>query len=112
MSADLVLAVEEHCALFNECVRTGDWAPFLATFTEDARMSFPNAPSGPLVGRAAISGVYAKNLPREAMRIDAIEPVDKSRVRVSFHWESGGSGAMSVCWRDDRVAAVEIALVR
>jgi hypothetical protein len=41
MSADLVLAVEEHRALFNECVCTGDWAPFLATFTDDARMSFP-----------------------------------------------------------------------
>lgn len=27
MSTDLATAVGEHCALFNECVRTGDWAP-------------------------------------------------------------------------------------
>ncbi|MDG4831714.1 nuclear transport factor 2 family protein [Solwaraspora sp. WMMD1047] len=107
---DLVGAVNVHTALFNACVRSGDWTPFVATFTQDARMLVTNAPGGPLVGREAIAGVYAARPPREAMRLVEIEPVDTDTVRVRFDWESGRAGSMVVRWRGDLVQDVELTL--
>jgi len=38
--------IEEHFRLFNEAVRSHDWAAFLATFTPDAVMRFDGVPVG------------------------------------------------------------------
>ena len=38
--------VEKHFRLFNEAVRSRDWAAFLETFTPDAVMRFEGVPAG------------------------------------------------------------------
>jgi steroid Delta-isomerase len=106
---DLTAAVERHCELFNECVRTGDWAPFTATFTDDARMAFVGQPVGPFVGRDQIAVAYAEQPPTDTLTLEAVETLDPQTARVHFVWDnSGDDGAMVLRWRDGEVAAVEV----
>jgi hypothetical protein len=101
-------AVRRHCELFNASFRTGDWAPFVATFADDARMAFTNVPAGPFVGRAAIGAAYEANPPTDTMSVLSVEPVDADTARVRFAWDAGGQGIMAVRWRDGQVADLEI----
>jgi hypothetical protein len=111
MSApDLRAAVEAHAALFNSCVASGDWAPFVASFTDDATMTVVNAPTGPYDGRPAIARMYAARPPTEPMDILDTEPLSADTVRVRLAWRSGRRSSMVVHWRGDRVAAVELTL--
>jgi hypothetical protein len=55
--------VRRHAALFNDAVRTGDWAPFAALFGEDAELRFLGVPVGPFHGRAAIEDAYRRQPP-------------------------------------------------
>ena len=48
--ADVTDRVEEHFRLFNEAVRTRNWAAFLATFTPDVVMRFEGVPAAPYEG--------------------------------------------------------------
>ena len=105
---DLLGAVEEHCSLFNEAVRTGEWGPFVATFADDARMAFTNVPVGPFTGRDEIATAYAEQPPTDTMTIDYVEPVGDDAVRAGFQWDSGGPGTMLVRWRDGQVTELEI----
>jgi hypothetical protein len=109
-SGDLIEAVRRHTALFNECVRGGDWAPFVATFTADARMTVIDAPIGTLVGRAAIAALYASRPPVETMRTLGVDRVEHDTVRVRLAWESGAESTMVVRWRGDAVCGVELTL--
>jgi steroid delta-isomerase len=107
--ADLTAAVERHCELFNDCVRTGDWAPFTATFAEDARMAFTDLPVGPFVGRDQIAVAYAEQPPTDTMTLEAVETLDPQTARVHFAWDaSGDDGALLLRWRDGQVAAIEV----
>jgi hypothetical protein len=107
--ADLIAAVERHCELFNECVRTGDWAPFMATFAEDARMSFTNVAVGPYQGRDQIAVAYAEQPPTDTMTLEAVETLDPQTARVQFAWDNTGDvGEMLVRWRDGQVAALDV----
>ncbi len=56
---DLPAAVADHASLFNDAVRCGDYATFLATFADDAVLRFADIPIGPFKGRAAIAAAYA-----------------------------------------------------
>ena len=106
---DLTAAVERHCELFNECVRTGDWAPFTATLTDDARMAFTNVPVGPYLGRDQIAVAYAEQPPTDTMTLEAVETLDEQTARAHFAWDaSGADGVMVLRWRDGRVAAIEV----
>jgi steroid Delta-isomerase len=110
---DLPALVGGHCDLFNECFREGDWAPFVATFADDARMAFTNVPVGPFNGRDAIGRAYAANPPSDTMSVVSVEPLDACTARVRFEWDAGGPGTMVVHWRGDpegrpQVAALEI----
>jgi hypothetical protein len=104
---DLTRAVEHHTELHNQCVRTGDWAPFLATFSPDATMTFASAPVGPLVGRDAIAAALAARPPKEEMLLDSVETTAPDTTEVIFHFESGRPGEMTVRWRAGMVASVE-----
>src|SRR5262245_33174184 len=105
---DLDGAARQHCELFNESFRSGDWAPFIATFADDARMAFTNVPAGPFVGRAAIGAAYAANPPTDTMSILSVEPLDAQTARVRFAWDAGGEGTMVVRWRERQVANLEV----
>jgi hypothetical protein len=106
---DLQHAVDEHAALFNASVLTGEWFLFVATFDDDAHMRFLNAPAGPYQGRAAIAAAYAKQPPDDTMTIVDVEPVDTDAAEVRFSWDRGGDGTMTIRWRDGQVADLTIA---
>ncbi|MEE6258452.1 nuclear transport factor 2 family protein [Plantactinospora sonchi] len=99
--------VRRHTELFNASFRSGDWSPFLATFTEDAVMSFGGVPVGPFHGRAAIAEAYARQPPTDTMRVDSVRSEGDTDL-VRFAWSAGGTGTMRVCWRDDQVVGLTI----
>jgi hypothetical protein len=101
-------AAREHCALFNASVRSGDWAPFIATFTPDAHMEFLNVPVGPFHGREAIAVAYAAQPPDDTMVVRSVAALGEDTARVRFAWDRGGSGTMTVRWRDCQVAELTI----
>lgn len=107
-TTDLTAAVADHCRLFNDCVGTGNWAPFIASFTEDARMTLVGQTTAELSGRAAIAAAYDKRPPGQTMTIENVERVSDDTVNVSFTWQSGEPGSMVVTWRDGAVAAVQL----
>lgn len=107
-TADLTAAVTDHCRLFNDCVGTGDWAPFIASFAEDARMTLVGQTTAEVAGRAAIAAAYGQRPPSQTMTIENVERVSDDTVNVSFTWQSGDPGNMVVTWRDGAVAAVRL----
>jgi hypothetical protein len=107
-ATDLDAAAREHCALFNASVRSGDWAPFVATFTSDAHMEFVNIPVSPFHSREAIAVAYAAQPPDDTITIRSVTAVDEDTARVRFDWDKGGPGAMTVRWRAGQVAELAI----
>ena len=102
-------SIRAHCALFNACVGTGDWSPFLDTFTEDARMVTAAAPDRPIVGRELLARMYAKHPPAETMTMTTIRALDADTAVARFRWEHGRAGEMTVRWRDGLVCDVALA---
>ncbi|PJJ53592.1 SnoaL-like protein [Mumia flava] len=103
--------VERHCDLFNACVQSGDFGPFVATFAEDAAMDIENNPYGPFGGREQIAAAYTAQPPTDAMLIDDVEELAADRARVTFTWSSGSRGSMVVVWDDELVGEVHLRMV-
>jgi steroid delta-isomerase len=101
-------AAREHCTLFNAAVRSGDWAPFIATFAPDAHMEFVNVPVGPFHGREAIAVAYAAQPPDDTMVIQSVHALGDDTARVRFAWARGGPGTMTVRWSEGQVAELTI----
>jgi len=101
--------IEEHFRLFNEAVRSHDWAAFLATFTPDAVMRFDGVPVGPYVGRDQIARAYAEQPPSDTMTCVS-DARDGDHDVVRFAWDAGGGGTLRVSWRDAAVAGLTIAV--
>jgi steroid delta-isomerase len=99
--------VDDHIARFNTAQRSGDWAPFLAGFTEDAVMSFEGVPVGPYHGRDAIAEAYAANPPTDTISAAWVE-TDGETDLVRVAWAERGTGSMTLRWRDGQVAALHI----
>jgi len=99
---------DRHVALFNACQRAGEWDDFVATFAEDAEMRFVGVPVGPVHGRDAILAAYRAQPPDDTMTIDSVA-TDGATDWVRFRWDEGGSGTMTITWRRDLVAELEVA---
>jgi steroid delta-isomerase len=106
---DVSAAVYEHEQVFNDAVRSGNYAPLVAAFADDAVMSFDDLPTGPFQGREAIRRAYADQPPTDALTTRSIEHVGVNAARVLFDWDHGGSGSMMLIWRDGYVASLAIA---
>lgn len=98
--------VREHVACFNDAQRTGDWRRFVATFTEDAVMTFEGVPAGPYHGREAAA--YEESPPTDTMTVRSVATEGETDV-VAFAWDSGGTGTMTLRWRDDQLAGLRVA---
>jgi steroid Delta-isomerase len=106
--ADLRGLLERHVELFNEAVRTGDYGPFLETFSERAVMRFDNVPMGPFNGLPEIAEAYATEPPTDTMALTAMEEIGGDGVRALFEWDAGGTGQLFLRWDDEKV--VELAI--
>jgi steroid delta-isomerase len=105
--ADVTDRVEGHFRLFNEAVRTRDWAAFLATFAPDAVMRFEGVPAGPYEGLDQIARAYAEQPPSDTMRCVS-DARDGDHDVVRFAWDAGGGGTLQVAWRDGAVAGLTV----
>jgi steroid Delta-isomerase len=61
--------LDDHVQRFNEGVRSGNFAPMAAGFTEDAEMHFEGVPVGPFFGREAIAAAYRDQPPDDEIEI-------------------------------------------
>jgi SnoaL-like protein len=79
---------EHHVRLFNAAVRSGDWTRFLATFTDDATMSFVDRPDATCRSRDEIAAAYTRRPPTDAMTVEAaVGGLNWTVVR--FRWTGG-----------------------
>ncbi|HEX6663901.1 MAG TPA: nuclear transport factor 2 family protein [Gaiellaceae bacterium] len=71
--------MREHVARFNAAVESGDWAPMLEQFADDAELEFRGLPVGPFSGRDAIAAAYADQPPDDMVRL--LEERERERSR-------------------------------
>ena len=97
--------LDEHVARFNEGVRSGDFAPMLAAFADDAEMYFEGAPAGPFLGRDAIGAAYREQPPDD--EIEIFDPEERDgEVVARYAWlrdEGRQSGEMRLTPREGRI---------
>lgn len=91
---DLTAFAVRHLETFNAAVRSGDFAPLVDLFAEDASLEFVGVPVGPFVGRDAIAAAYAARPPTDTMAVLSIRVEDDGTVVEPFSW-SGDAGARS-----------------
>ena len=77
--------LSEHVERFNSGVRTGDWAPMIVGFSEDAEMEFRGVPVGPFLGRDAIAAAYEQQPPDDQMRVLEHRQVN-GRIEARYAW--------------------------
>jgi drug/metabolite transporter (DMT)-like permease len=77
--------LEDHVGRFNAGVRTGDWAPLVGGFAEDAEMEFRGVPVGPFVGRDGIAAAYREQPPDDELRVLEQRQVD-GRIEARYAW--------------------------
>jgi steroid Delta-isomerase len=106
--ADLRTLLERHVELFNEAVRTGDYGPYLDTFSERAVMRFDDVPLGPFQGLTEIADAYATQPPTDTMALIHMEEVGPDGVRATFEWDAGGTGRMLLRWHAEKLVELEI----
>jgi ketosteroid isomerase-like protein len=105
---DLRALLERHVELFNEAVRTGDYAPYLRTFADDAVMNFDDFPIGPFRGIAEIVDAYETEPPSDTMALIDMQEIGEDAVEAAFEWDAGGTGRMFLRWADDRLVELSI----
>jgi RimJ/RimL family protein N-acetyltransferase len=77
--------LEDHVRRFNDGVRTGDWAPMLARFTDDAELVFEGVPAGTFRGLDTIAEVYRDRPPDDTIAV-LDERVDGDEVVAGYAW--------------------------
>jgi steroid Delta-isomerase len=95
--------LEEHVERFNAAVRSGDFGPMVAAFSEDAELVFEGIPVGPFAGRAAIGEAYAAQPPD-----DEIVLLDGDGTYAWAKEPSVPAGQMLLTDRDGEIARLVI----
>jgi hypothetical protein len=99
-----LLARQVEC--FNRGVRTGEWAPMLELFAEDAELEFVGIPIGPFRGRDAIGEAYRAQPPD-----DEIVVLDDRGSSAVYAWSKDSehrAGEVHIEERDGEIARVRI----
>jgi steroid delta-isomerase len=104
-------AARAHIDRFNAAVTSGDWSAFIAGFHPEAVMTFVGPPVGPFTGRDAIAEAYAADPPDDTMRLVDTTSGGGGDI-VSFAWSRGGTGTMTLHYRDGLVSVLTVAFDR
>jgi GNAT superfamily N-acetyltransferase len=103
--AALVDLLHAHVERFNAAVESGDWAPMLAAFAEDADLVFEGAPAGPFRGRDAIAAAYAAQPPDDTVRLLGLPSATPDTVESDYAWSDGArAGRMVLTARDGEIS--------
>jgi steroid delta-isomerase len=106
-----VTLLERHVELFNQGVRSGDFGPMLADFTDDAELVFEGVPAGPFHGKDAIAAAYASNPPDDEIDVLSSEQADDGTIVARYAWRADGgspSGRMIFTTRGEQIARLVV----
>jgi steroid Delta-isomerase len=102
--------LDEHVRRFNTAVRSGDFAPMVELFTEDATLEFRGVPVGPFQGRDAIAAAYAAQPPDDEVEVlSASEQGDEVQARYAWLRDEGRAAGDMIVTRDgDRISRLVV----
>jgi len=80
-----VTLLDEHVERFNAGVRSGDFAPMLENFADDATMAFEGVPVGPFAGKEAIAEAYRVQPPDDELDVLDVRE-DGDTVVAGYAW--------------------------
>ena len=100
--------LEDHAARFNAAVRSGEWEPFVETFSDDGVLEFVDVPVGPFRGRDEIAAAYAAQPPDDELDVLEVTREDGGVVLERFAWRRGGTGTMRITLDGDRIARLVV----
>jgi steroid Delta-isomerase len=106
-----VTLLERHVELFNQGVRSGDFAPMLEQFADDAELIFEGVPAGPFRGKETIAAAYASNPPDDEVDVLASEQADDGTIVATYAWRADGgrpSGRMLLTTRGEQIARLVV----
>jgi hypothetical protein len=106
-----VTLLERHVELFNQGVRSGDFAPMLEQFSDDAELVFEGVPAGPLYGRETIAAAYASNPPDDEVDVLSSEQADDGTIVARYAWRADGgrpAGWMIFTPRGEQIARLVV----
>ena len=101
-----------HVDRFNAGVRSGDFGPMVAHFSDDARLAFEGLPVGPFHGRPAIATAYREQPPDDEIAILEVAEPDVSTVIGRYEWHRGGTGTMTLHHTGGAITALEVSFDR
>jgi ketosteroid isomerase-like protein len=103
MGEALSAFLDRHVETFNAAVRSGDFAPLVALFADDATLEFTGVPVGPFHGREAIAAAYAAQPPSDTMTVLDARVEGDGTVVEPFSWATDAgerSGEMRLAVED------------
>lgn len=103
--------LEEHVERFNQGVRSGDFGPMVAAFTDDAELHFDGIPVGPFVGRDAIAAAYREQPPDDQVELTGANERDDGTIVARYAWladEGREAGEMRLTPREGRIAKLVV----
>jgi steroid delta-isomerase len=106
-----VTLLERHVELFNQGVRSGDFGPMLANFTDDAELVFEGVPAGPFHGKDTIAAAYASNPPDDEVDVLSSEQADDGTIVARYAWRADDgslSGRMIFTTRGEQIARLVV----
>jgi hypothetical protein len=106
MSDALLDFAARHVETFNAAVGSGDFAPLVELFADDASLEFVGVPFGPFEGRDAIAAAYAAQPPTDTMTVLSVRVDDDGTVVEPFSWSADAgarSGEMRLVVAGDRI---------
>ena len=106
-AARAVLA--EHVRRFNDAVATGDFAPLVELFADDAELAFVGVPAGPFVGREAIAAAYEMQPPDDGLDVLSVTEEANGTFVERFAWRRNGTGTMRVTLAGGRIGRLVVA---
>lgn len=105
-----VQLLNQHVDRFNHAVRTGEWEPMLAHFTDDAELRFEGVSAGPFEGPEAITRAYREQPPDdEVLILDTGQAGDETI--AGYAWAADPerrAGEMRLTERDGRIARLVV----
>lgn len=109
MDDDVEALLAEHLRRFDEAVESGDFAPLVELFADDAELAFVGVPAGPFVGREAIAAAYAAQPPDDGLDVLSVAEEPDGTIVERFAWRRGGTGTMRVTVAGGRIARLVVA---
>ena len=103
--------LHRHVELFNQGVRSGDFAPMLEQFADDAELVFEGVPAGPFHGKDAIAAAYAANPPDDEVDVLSSESADDGTIVARYAWRADdgrAAGRMVFTTRGEQIARLVV----